>query len=271
MFFNLLFYTVSHNEQGSLSYMVSVMESDFGIQIKKQSLHERFTERSVNYVKTVLSEILSEYLFILYPKELVLPNFKSIRIKDSTKFKVPSTLSDKYKCCGVKEEDSSNGSISIQFEYDLRSGKVMDLNITSGTRNDRTDAEETSENISIGDFMIRDLGYFSTKVLKKWMNNGAYFLSRLDSGTLVYDVHGEQICFEKIRNFMQKRNITEKEILVYVGKETRLPVRLILQLVPEHVYEKRILEKTKKSKGQGRGQLKKETKNRCPDFVIFTL
>jgi transposase len=43
-----------------------------------------------------------------------------------------------------------------------------------------------------------------------------------------------------------------------------------LQLVPEEVYEKRIREKTKKSKGQGRGQLTEETKIRCRFNLFIT-
>jgi hypothetical protein len=44
---------------------------------------------------------------------------------------------------------------------------------------------------------------------------------------------------------MQKNGMTEKEVFVYIGSQSRLPVRLILQLVPDEIYEKRIREKTK--------------------------
>ena len=264
IFFDLLFYTVSHTEQCSLSYMVSVLSSEFGIHIKKQSLHERFTEKSVVYVKLVLSEVLSEQFASLYSNAL-LPDFMRIRIKDSTKFKVPSSLSANYKSCG-----GGDASISIQYEYDLKSGKIIDLNITSGNRNDRTDAEETSADVASGDLMIRDLGYFSTKVLEKWMKEGAFFLSRLDCSTLVYDDAGNKVSFGHIFRSMKKNGMTEKEICVYIGEKRRVPVRLILQLVPEQVYEKRIREKTQKSKGQGRGQLKEETKIRCRLNLFIT-
>ena len=147
---------------------------------------------------------------------------------------------------------------------------MLDLNITSGNRNDRTDAEETSDATQPGDLMIRDLGYFSTPVMAKFSNSGAFFLSRLDCSTLVYDREGKRVCFKNIYKSMKAGNIVEKEMYIYAGEKVRLPVRLILQLVPDSVYEKRIREKTKKSKGQGRGQLTDETKIRCRFSLFIT-
>ena len=69
---------------------------------------------------------------------------------------------------------------------------------------------------------------------------------------------------------MKEEVSEEKEISVYLGKETKLPVRLILQRVPDQVYEQRIREKTQKSKGQGRGQLTAETKE-TEQFIRKTL
>jgi hypothetical protein len=262
-----MFYTVSHTEQGSLSYMISLLKSNFGIIIKKQSLDERFNAKCVDFVQSVLKEVLCEQFANLYSGEL-LPGFSRIRIKDSTKFMVPSNLEEHYKSCGGDIHSRSKAGISVQYEYDLKSGKIMDLSITSGDRNDRTDAGETADNMDKDDLILRDLGYFSTPVFKTCTEKEAFFLSRLDCSTNVYDELGNQISFKDIYKSMQESEMIEKEMLVYAGKQTGLPVRLILQLVPDEVYAQRIREKTKKSKGQGRGQLTEETKIRCR-FTLF--
>lgn len=249
--------------------MVSLLASNFGVSIKKQSLNDRFNERSVAFVKAVLSEILCEQFAHLYSCEL-LPDFARIRIKDSTKFMVPASLAAHFGSCGGAIHSRSQAYISVQYEYDLKSGTITDLSITSGDRNDRTDAGETIENMEKNDLIIRDLGYFSTPVLKSCMEKEAFFLSRLDSSTNVYDEAGNQISFTAIYELMQNMGMIEKEMFVYVGKQTRLPVRLILQLVPEEVYKKRIREKTAKSKGQGRGQLTAETKIRSRFNMFIT-
>ena len=268
-FFDMLFYTVSQKEEESLSYMVSHLQSEFGIRIKKQSLDERFNEKSELYVKTVLAEVLSEEFSTLYINK-ILPCFSRILIKDSTKFIVPPSLESHYKGFGGDAQLRSKAGVSIQYEYDLKSGKTKELTIHSGDRNDRADAGETVENIEKGDLIIRDLGYFSTPVLKRCADKEAFFLSRLDGTTNVYDANNELISFKKIYASLQKseQGMTEKEIPVYIGKQTKVPVRLILQLVPDHIYEKRIRDKTVRSKGQGRGQLTEETKIRSR-FNLF--
>jgi hypothetical protein len=261
IFFDMLLYTVANKEEESLSYMVSVLESDFGVTIKKQSLNERFNEKSETYVKAVLCELLSEQFISLYSDEF-LPDFSRIRIKDSTKFIVPMHLKMENKSCGKEANGCSKISISIQYEYDLKSGQVTDLTIYSVDRNDRADASETAGNMSKDDLIIRDLGYFSTPVFKKCMEQEAFFLSRLESTTNIYDESDNLICFKELYNSMQSSGIIEKEMPVYVGKSTKISARLILRLVPQEVYEQRIREKTLKSKKQGRGQLTQETKNR---------
>jgi hypothetical protein len=269
VFFDMLFYTVSQVEQGSLSSMVSFLESAYGISIGKQALNERFNEKCVEYMKAVLSEILREHFDPLYSGKF-LPGFTRIRIKDSTKFMAPSNLETHYKSCGGDVHSASKSSISIQYEYDLKSGAITDLNITSGDRNDRADAGQTANRMEKGDLIIRDLGYFSTPVLENCLEKEAFFLSRLDASTNVYDSAYQPISFKHIYQSMQKSGMIEKEIPVYIGKKTKLPVRLILQLVPEEVYAKRIREKTIKSKGQGRGQLTEETKIRCRFNLFIT-
>jgi transposase len=146
----------------------------------------------------------------------------------------------------------------------------MDLSITSGDRNDRRDAGETAENMEKDDLIIRDLGYFSTSVLKKCMEKEAFFLSRLDSATNVYDESGNVISFREIYKSMQESRTIDKCLFVYAGRDTKLPVRLIIRVVPDEVYEKRIRDKTRKSKGQGRGELMEETRIRCRFNLFIT-
>ena len=62
--------------------------------------------------------------------------------------------------------DISNAIISIQYEFDLKTGKFLDLQISEAMRNDQQDANETSDNIYENDFVILNLGYFSTAIFK---------------------------------------------------------------------------------------------------------
>jgi hypothetical protein len=248
--------------------MVSYLESECGVFIKKQSLDERFNEKCVSFIKAVLSEVIQDKLQQIYHPDLF-RGLNCVRIKDSTKFTVPSQLESQYKGCGGSGSISKAG-ICIQYEYDLKSGRILDLSLTPSVRNDRSDAGETAENVSKNDLIIRDLGYFSIRVFETILQKEAYFLSRLDSISKVYDWEGQEISFSKIYKEMQKTDVSQKEMFVQLGRDVKVPVRLILRIVPEEVYQQRIREKTRASKRQGRGQLTEETRVRSRFNLFIT-
>jgi hypothetical protein len=163
--------------------MCSYLESRYGISISKQALDERFNEKSISFVKSVWQEVLQKELGSVYHSKLF-PSFHRVRIKDSTKFNVPATLVD-YRGSGGSSGTSKAG-ICIQYEYDLKSGQILDMTLTAAVRNDQQDAGETVGNIRKSDLVLRDLGYFSTAVLASMAHNEAFFLSRLPCGIHVY-------------------------------------------------------------------------------------
>ena len=58
VFFDLLFFASSRSQNSSLEHLVSHLDSSHGIDIHKQSLDERFTEKTVRFVKSVLSRLI---------------------------------------------------------------------------------------------------------------------------------------------------------------------------------------------------------------------
>jgi hypothetical protein len=250
IFFDLLFYAVSLSQNSSLEYLTSYLESMYGITLRKQSLDERFSERTVNFVKTVLTRLIGEQFSDILYDDSFLKSYNHVRIKDSTTFKVPSNLAVQYRGnggCGT----CSLAGINIQYEFDLKTGKFLDLTINEAVRNDQRDASETAANIEENDLIIRDLGYFSTSVLQKIHDQKAFYLSRHLSSTSVYDENGEEIDFKKYYAFMTKNGIDKLEKQVFIGRD-KTPVRLVIGLVPDEVYQTRIRRKVKEEKRRGR-------------------
>jgi len=60
VFFDLMFYASSLSENSSLERLVSYLENRYGIEMRKQSLDERFSERAIDFVKTVLRAFIRE-------------------------------------------------------------------------------------------------------------------------------------------------------------------------------------------------------------------
>ncbi|MDR2087024.1 MAG: hypothetical protein LBP72_07590 [Dysgonamonadaceae bacterium] len=99
VFFELLFYCASRSDNSSLSFMVSRLESQYGIKITKQSLDERFNKACTCFVKSVLREVIQEHLQSIYHPALF-NSFHQVRIKDSTKFKLPAHMETDYRGYG---------------------------------------------------------------------------------------------------------------------------------------------------------------------------
>jgi hypothetical protein len=260
VFFDLLFYASSHTKNSSLEHLVSHLDSRHGIDIRKQSLDERFTEKTVHFVKSVLGRLIQAQFSDMLLSGNFLSGFNYVRIKDSTTFKVPDNLKDNY---------SGNGGglagITIQYEFDLKTGKFLDLTITEASRNDQTDSGETSESICENDLVLRDMGYFSTPVLKKINDKNAFFLSRLPASITVYDEDGQEMDFKKLGAGMAENGIKIMEKQVLIG-ENRLPVRLMIGLVPPEVYQQRVRRKEKEEKKKGR-----KTKEKTKQLLGFNL
>jgi hypothetical protein len=261
VFFDLLFYASSLTLNSSLEHLVSHLYSFHGIEICKQSLDERFTSKTVDFVKAVLSRLIRAQFSDTLISENFCANFNHVRIKDSTTFKAPDNLADNYSGNG-----GGAAGITIQYEFDLKTGEFLDLTITEASRNDQTDSSETSGNISENDLILRDMGYFSISVFQKMNDGKAFFLSRLPASVSVYEEDGRKLDFKKLESFMSKNKIEQMEKQVWIG-EKKMPVRFIIRLVPDSVYEQRI--RRKKEEEKRKGHVTKEKTKLLLRFNLF--
>lgn len=264
-FLDILLYSASINGELSLCQMSNEADSSHNIFITKQGIDARFDNSAVLYVKSVLEEVIANQVGIpLEPK--FLSSFSRVLIKDGTRFDLPGRLKEHFPGFGGKY--TSDAAACIQYEFDLKNQRLVDLDITSAKKTDYQDAKEKIEDIEKGDLIIRDLGYFSSKILKSIIKKEAFFLSRLKANILVFDGN-TQLNFEELYQIMIHSKVSRHHINVYIGDKERIPVRMTAELVPEEVYQKRIrtVEKYNKRKGY---QTSNEFKARARFNILVT-
>ena len=220
--------------------------------IKKQSIDERFNECSVEFIRTLLEEQLEKQ--VTEPLATVcLERFSSVKIKDSTRFQLPASVKDKYPGSGGA---ASEAGMHIQFEFDIKSGRVNTLKATDAKRQDWTDALETVSDVEEGSLIIRDLGYFSPKVLRDIeTDRKAYYISRLKPKIKVFRfIEGKfkKLDLAKEHQALKQSGIPWKELDVYVGEKYKVPVRLLIELMPEDEVEKRMRKANREAEKKGR-------------------
>ena len=250
-FLTTLMFVHQQGKNLSLLDLCGDLYAQHGLHLKKQSMQERFNERAVAFMKSILSMLLENQLKSS-AKEENLSFFNRVRIKDSTRFTLPAAYAQIYKGLGGAIANSES-MISIQYEYDLLSSSTLDLRLTTGRCNDQFDAKENTHDIAENDLFIRDLGYSTLGYLQQIINGKAYFLNRLSPQTSVYDreKNKEKIDFLKCRKKMKKYNLPYLQYNVVIGKDAQLPCRLIIYPVDRDTYEKRVRKTTKQAKSYG--------------------
>jgi hypothetical protein len=247
-FFDILLYGASVNGQFSLGQFSCEASLSHEVSVTKQAFDDRFDDTAVSFVKEVLSEVLSNQIETPLDDRF-LDKFKKVKIKDATRFDLPKRLKEYFPGFGGKV--TSEAGVAIQYEFDLKTRKLYDLDITSALKTDIQDAKDKSGDIEKGDLIIRDLGYFSSKVVNAIIQKGAFFLSRLRTIMCVFDQNQKEICFKKLYDRMVKDNKTRHIMQATIGDKERIPVRLFIDMIPEEVYQQRIRKREKECRKKG--------------------
>ena len=257
LFLDLIVFNSENLKRQSLNDLSVLLNHAHGIDMTKQSLHDRFNQFAVVFLKDALEKLLHKQLDV----EAYLLNLKGINrilIKDSVCFQVDESLLASYPGSGGS---GSKASVRIQFEYDLLGGKINDLSLNAFNDQDATDAIATVDLLKAGDLIIRDLAYVGLQALQEIIKKTAFFLCRLSPSAKVYERKGDQyveIAFKKVRSDMEKRGLSMMEKEVYLGKKAKLKTRLVIHRLPAEEVEKRLRKAKQNNKKKGRNGLSKE-------------
>lgn len=247
----MLLFNVLDNGEISLNDHSVLLGINHQLQIRKQSIDERFNEKSVEFVRTLLEQQIGNQINNNIKVEC-LKNFSSVMIKDSTRFQVPAHFKEAYPGYGG---GASEAAAHVQFEYDVLGGKAVDLHITDALHADNTDAIETTEMIQEGSLILRDLGYFSSEILQKIEEGNAYYISRMKSNMTICEKNKngcyQEVCLKKIYTKMKRYAIPYKELDAFIG-EKKIPVRLVVELMPKQEVNKRLAKAGKVARKRGK-------------------
>jgi hypothetical protein len=216
----------------SLSSFATTIGLIGGFTLSKQAVAKRITDHLVNFLKALLAHSLS--FTIQSESEPLYQNitskFKRILIHDSTSIKVNSKLSTYFP--GSKNQSQKPIAIvKIQAIFDLLSETFCEFSLSPYTRNDQTAGSDIIDILKPDDLVIRDLGYFVLKNLKKIHNKSAYFISRLKYGIALFTSDAKT----RLNLLNELKNHSKLDINIFLGVSEKLPARLIAIPVSEQV------------------------------------
>jgi hypothetical protein len=206
--------------------------------ISKQAVDKRFNGKAVAFIKRVVEALLSHQLEFGHLSSPLSDLFKSIRILDSTEFKLSNNLADAFP--GYSK--SAAACAAIQFEYDILNKRLHCLSLGNARESDKTFAEQQMDNVQKGDLLLRDLGYYSIETYAKVEQQEAFYVSRLKPTIAIFEKkNGEyqSLQWSDVLARIKKRGQQYFDQWVYIGSEQKHAVRLVAWELPEAEQQKR--------------------------------
>ena len=239
VFFDLMMYDVDSGRSKSLNQLAIETRSEHDIGVTKQGIDKKFNEHTLLFLKRLIEKQLSVELDHQIEAGW-LNAFNRVTIKDGTRFDLPEEFQNYLPGSGGS---ASKAGACLLFEFDIKSGHIIDLNLTPANRPDVTDALEVSDTVAKNDLVIRDLGYFALDSLSNISSKGAFFISRLNLKTVVFEMKSdkiERLDFKKLYYQMKDNKLSRVYKDVLIGNKVKMPVRLVIELMPEQIYEQRM-------------------------------
>jgi Transposase DDE domain. len=267
VFFDLMMYDSSSAKPKSLNQLAIEALSGHDIGISKQGMNKRFNEQALAFIKQLIEKQLSVELGQQIEAGW-LSLFNRVLIKDATRFELPEKYKDQLPGSGGS---ASKAGACLQFEYDLKSGNIIDLNLTAANRPDVKDAVQVLDNVECNDLIIRDLGYFAFSSFLNISSKGGFFVSRVRANAIIYEMKGgkiQQLDFKVLYERMKKHQLSRIEKDVFIGNTPKIPVRMIIDLLPDAVYEERIRKTNRSHKRKGYNSSEKFKLNSRFNLII---
>jgi hypothetical protein len=233
---NLLisFFAMALHGKNSYSIWAQFLSGQVQGTVSKVAIWKRVNNKNqVAFLQKVLENTFQVNLSTKYlnssKQDSLFSPFSQVLLQDSTIISLPDELHGYFK--GSISNGKQKSSIRLQAIYCLFTGCFRSFEIGSFTENDQSASKKIIKYLKPGYLVIRDLGYHVLNVLKKIASKKAYYLSRYHHATNIYDkVTNQEINLLKL---FSKRKIIDTEVLV--GKNEKLPCRLVAVKLPAHV------------------------------------
>lgn len=192
--------------------------SQLGIVVSASALHERMNASAVELLGRVLVSALRRAGI---QQRLALPHlsqFSAIYVTDSTQVALPPTLRVEFA------GNSGNAMAKLHITLDYLTGQWVGLEISAGKCPD-VNSGAVLQHAQSASLNLFDLGYFKQDHLLKIQQQAAYFISRYQSQTDLYEPNSFQ-GFDLVA-WLQTLTVAEAQRAVSLGSRAHLGVWLV--------------------------------------------
>jgi hypothetical protein len=222
--------------------------AQLGVMVTPEAVEKRFTKPLVAHLKAGLEHVLSHAVAAPPAAIPLLEKFTAVEVGDSTTATLPDEYEGEFPGCGGKT-GSGKAAVKLQVTWEMRTGRLTKLVVGPGRQSD-AQSVAVEEPVAAGSLTIRDLGSFCLKRFRAIGQQQAYWISRWQQGTAVFDEDGGPL---DLLDFLRKRPTgAAVDVAILLGSAERLPCRLIALRVPQEVADRRRQAAYEKAQKHGR-------------------
>ena len=217
--------------QASLTDLIETSDN-LGLVITKQGLQDRITD-AVPFLRAMFEQGLRLFRHKLPLEIPVLKQFSGLFITDSTVIALPESLCTEFPGCGGNGPEAA---LKIQLTFEWLAGAMDTVDFQPGKAADQGYAGHL-QSIRPGALYLSDLGYFVLRHFQQIDQAQAYFLSRLDLQTAIFDPAADTRL--DLLAWLQTQTGSTVETQWLVGADEKVPCRVLVTTLPPEVADRR--------------------------------
>ena len=224
------------------------MAAKLGVRVTEQAIAHRFTDGLGRFLEESLKQAVVQALAAKPTPAALLRKFTDVRIGDSTTIALPDELAEQFPGCGGTGK-ACLAALKIQVLWSLTTGQLLQWLLEPGRASDNL-SEIAAAVPPAGSLSIFDLGYFSLERFQRVGEAKAYWISRLQHHTKVFDRAGKTRALLQFLRKHGKHGVVD--VPVVLGEKERLPCRMVAVRVPQEVAARRRQQIREKARDHGR-------------------
>jgi hypothetical protein len=232
---------------------LALSAKDLGLSLSASAIHERMGKEAVMLLASVLRLALEDLRKPCPLPVKALERFSGIYVTDSTQI----ALSPKLAC--IFQGNQGNSMLKLQVAWDYLHGNLAALELEAGKSPDQNARLHLSHAYA-GSLQLFDLGYFKQEYLAEIDEKGAYFVSRYQAQTALYELESQKR-FD-LQAWLKSLGEDEAEIELLLGQRVQLKVRLLARRLSPEARQARQRKAKKKARKQKKG---------CSETYLFLL
>lgn len=202
------------------------------VQISRQGIDQRFTERAACFMEALLRATIDEVVHGRRVANKALGVFSRVYLLDSTCIGLPGLLHAIWPGCGSSAGDTACLKVSVLWE--MLHGGLEALELLAGKTHDQR-AKAASQALPDNSLRVADLGYYKLSMLARMSRENQYWITKYKNGTIVL-IQDQRI---DVLTYLETRGETRVNCSVQLGARQRVDAQLVAARVSDATLERR--------------------------------